>query len=193
MKSKAAAKELGELQKQLASLEKSLPKREETMAVSDGQATNLRVHLRGNHLTLGKDAPRRFPRFFSKLPQPPIASGQSGRLQLAEWITQPEHPLTSRVMVNRLWHWHFGSGLVRSVDNFGLLGDKPSHPELLDWLAAEFVESGWSIKAMHRHIVLSSTYQMSKRVQRGGFPDRSRQSSALAAQPAAARSGGPAR
>ncbi len=131
------------------------------MAVSDGKATDLRVHLRGNHLTLGKGSPRRFPRVFAALKQAPIDATQSGRLQLADWLSQPEHPLTSRVMANRLWHWHFGAGLVRSVDNFGLLGDRPSHPELLDWLADRFVRSGWSIKAMHREIVLSSTYQMS--------------------------------
>ncbi|HET6424188.1 MAG TPA: DUF1553 domain-containing protein, partial [Planctomycetaceae bacterium] len=67
---------------------------------------------------------------------------------------------TSRVIVNRVWRWHFGAGLVRSVDNFGLLGDKPSHPELLDWLALRFVQDGWSIKSLHRLIVLSATYQV---------------------------------
>ena len=156
-----AKKELGEKPTPPAKSEKSPPSVPETMAVSDGKATDLRVHLRGNHLTLGKNAPRRLPRVFASLKQMPIDATQSGRLQLADWITQPEHPLTSRVMVNRLWHWHFGIGLVRSVDNFGLLGDKASHPELLDWLAAQFVESGWSVKAVHRTILLSNTYQMS--------------------------------
>jgi hypothetical protein len=131
------------------------------MAASDHKPIDLRIHLRGNHLTQGREAPRQFPRIFAGPKQTPIDASQSGRLQLANWLTQPGQPLTSRVMVNRLWHWHFGTGLVRSVDNFGLLGDKPSHPELLDWLACQFVESGWSIKAMHRLIVLSSTYQMS--------------------------------
>src|SRR5262249_20366768 len=87
--------------------------------------------------------------------------GQSGRLQLAEWLTRPDQPLTARVMVNRIWRWHFGEGLVRSTDNFGKLGDRPSHPELLDWLAVRFVEGGWSVKALHRLIMLSSTSQMS--------------------------------
>jgi len=156
-----AQKELQAKRAQLKKLESSAPKFSEAMAASDGKASNLRVHLRGSHLTLGTEVPRRFPQVFRDLKHEPIPSAASGRLQLAHWLTQPEHPLTSRVMVNRLWHWHFGSGLVRSVDNLGLLGDRPSHPELLDFLAAQFVESGWSIKAMHRAIVLSNTYQMS--------------------------------
>jgi hypothetical protein len=95
-------------------------------------------------------------------PKPvPIAGRQSGRLELAEWLTQPEYSLTSRVMVNRIWRWHFGAGLVRTPDNFGRLGERPVNQPLLDWLAVRFVESGWSIKAMHRLIMLSSTYQMS--------------------------------
>lgn len=167
--SEAAQNELRDKRAQLAKLEQAAPSLPEAMAVSDGKPADLRVHLRGNHLTLGKDAPRRFPRVFSSVKQSPIDATQSGRLQLAHWITQPEHPLTSRVMVNRLWHWHFGTGLVRSVDNFGMLGEKPSHPELLDWIAAQFVDSGWSLKAMHRQIILSSTYQMSAAYDDGAF------------------------
>ncbi|HEX5498684.1 MAG TPA: DUF1553 domain-containing protein, partial [Thermomicrobiales bacterium] len=81
--------------------------------------------------------------------------------QLAEWLVGEDHPLTSRVMVNRIWRWHFGQGIVRTTDNFGLLGDPPSHPELLDWLALRFIDDGWSIKAMHRRLMLSAAYQMS--------------------------------
>ncbi len=165
----AALKELRDQRTQLATLEKSVPVIPEAMAVSDGKATDLRVHLRGNHLTLGKESPRRFPRVFADLKQSPIEAGQSGRLQLADWIAQPGHPLTSRVMANRVWHGHFGTGLVRSVDNFGLLGEAPSHPELLDWLAARFVESGWSMKALHREIVLSRTYQSSTAYHEAAF------------------------
>ena len=88
---------------------------------------------------------------------------RSGRLELAKWLTGHDHPLTARVMVNRLWLWHFGEGLVGSPDNFGRLGDRPVNLELLDWLARRFIASGWSIKAMHRLIMLSSTYQMSTR------------------------------
>jgi hypothetical protein len=80
---------------------------------------------------------------------------------LAQWMTQKDHPLTSRVIANRLWRWHFGRGIVPSVDNFGRLGEKPVNQPLLDWLAVEFVKQGWSMKAMHRTMMLTSTYQMS--------------------------------
>jgi len=92
---------------------------------------------------------------------PVLPDKQSGRLELAQWLTEPDHPLTARVLVNRLWRWHFGTGLVRTPDNFGLLGERPTNGPLLDWLAVQFVKQGWSIKAMHRLMVLSSTYRMS--------------------------------
>ena len=82
-------------------------------------------------------------------------------MTLANWIADKNNPLTGRVMMNRLWHWHFGRGIVASVDNFGVLGQRPSHPELLDYLAGQFVHEGWSLKRMLRQIMLSSTYQMS--------------------------------
>src|SRR5207253_3863155 len=85
----------------------------------------------------------------------------SGRLELARWLTRPEHPLTARVMVNRIWQHHFGAGIVRTPNNFGELGDRPTHPELLDYLADQFIRAGWSIKAMHRQIMLSASYQQS--------------------------------
>ena len=84
---------------------------------------------------------------------------ESGRLQLAKWIASPENPLTARVIVNRVWRWHFGKGLVETTDNFGVLGAKPSHPKLLDWLACRFIEDGWSIKSLHRRILSSATWQ----------------------------------
>jgi mono/diheme cytochrome c family protein len=157
----APAEALGRAYDELATLRKTRPDVPEVMAVSDGKPTNLRIHLRGSHLTLGREVPRQFPRILTGDKQPPFDERQSGRLQLAEWLTQPDHPLTSRVLVNRVWRWHFGEGLVHSTDNFGKLGDRPSHPELLDWLAVRFVEGGWSIKALHRLILLSNTYQMS--------------------------------
>ena len=98
---------------------------------------------------------------------PPFPEGTSKtgrRLAFANWLTQPDHPLTSRVMVNRIWHHHFGSGIVRSLENFGNQGSRPTHPELLDWLAVEFVERGWSVKEMHRLIMNSKTYRQSSAV-----------------------------
>lgn len=85
----------------------------------------------------------------------------SGRLELAQWIVSPDNPLTARVMVNRIWMWHFGKPLMRSPSNWGLQSEKPSHPELLDWLAQQLIQDNWSLKSMHRTIMLSATYQMS--------------------------------
>jgi hypothetical protein len=119
-----------------------------------------KVHIRGRYDRLGDVVPREFPRLLAGLEQPKIAEG-SGRLQLARWMASPDNPLTARVMMNRLWQHHFGEGIVRTPNNYGKLGTPPTHPELLDYLATEFVKSGWSIKAMHRAILLSSTYQQS--------------------------------
>lgn len=121
------------------------------------------IHIRGSYARLGPIVPRRLPSFFEGDQQPPLAAG-SGRRELAAWVASPENPLTARVIVNRVWQWHFGSGLVRTPNNFGLLSEPPSHPELLDWLAARFVEDGWSLKKLHRRIMLSATYQQSSRV-----------------------------
>jgi len=142
-------------------LEKVLPQYPTAMAVSEQKPENVKVHLRGSHFTLGKEVPRQFLQIIEGENQTPIDDQQSGRLQLAQWLTSGQHPLTARVMVNRIWRWHFGKGLVRTPDNFGKLGERPTHPELLDWLAVQFVENNWSIKSMHRLIMLSSTYQMS--------------------------------
>jgi Protein of unknown function (DUF1553)/Protein of unknown function (DUF1549) len=121
---------------------------------------DVRVHIRGRYDRLGKLVPRHFPRILAGDRQPPITEG-SGRLQLARWIASPTNPLTARVFVNRLWQHHFGQGLVRTPGNFGKLGQPPTHPELLDYLADCLIRSGWSIKAMHRALLLSSVYQQS--------------------------------
>ena len=144
----------------VAKAEKEMPPEAMAMAASEGAITDLKVHLRGNYLTLGANAPRGFPRAIESSETPLIPGNSSGRLELARWMTQPGHPLTSRVMANRVWHWHFGAGLVRSPDNFGSLGLKPANQPLLDWLASEFEKDGWSIKKLHRRIMNSSTYQM---------------------------------
>ncbi|WP_422930595.1 PSD1 and planctomycete cytochrome C domain-containing protein [Singulisphaera sp. PoT] len=119
---------------------------------------DVKVHIRGSYSRLGEIVPRHFPIVLGGEPKAKIAGG-SGRLELARWLTRPDHVLTSRVMVNRIWQHHMGAGIVRTPSNFGKLGEKPSHPELLDFLARTFVESGWSIKQMHRTIMLSSAYR----------------------------------
>ena len=129
-------------------------------AWTDGNATNVPIFVRGNHERPKKEIqPRHFPRALSDAK--PISGKTSGRLELAQWIANRDNPLTARVMVNRVWRWHFGRGLVATTDNFGKLGAKPSHPELLDWLAAWFMENGWSVKKLNRLILTSATFQMS--------------------------------
>ncbi|MDB6121668.1 MAG: Protein of unknown function (DUF1553)/Protein of unknown function (DUF1549)/Planctomycete [Pedosphaera sp.] len=121
---------------------------------------DVKIHVRGRYDRLGELVPRRFPRIIAGDEQKSITEG-SGRLQLANWIASPTNPLTARVMVNRIWQHHFGEGIVRTPNNFGKLGTPPTYPELLDYLAHRFIDSGWSIKAMHRTMMLSATYQQS--------------------------------
>jgi hypothetical protein len=135
------------------------PAAELAYAVTEGKPHNARIHTRGDPLTPGAEAPRRWLRILGGDPLP--AAAGSGRLQLAEWLTRPENPLTARVLVNRIWQHHFGEGLVRTPNNFGKQGRPPTHPELLDWLAHRFVAGGWSVKALHRTLLLSHTYQLS--------------------------------
>jgi hypothetical protein len=117
-----------------------------------------RIHVRGSYSRLGARVPRQMPRALAGDAQPKITAG-SGRLELARWIASAQNPLTARVMVNRLWQHHFGEGIVRTPSNFGALGSPPTHPELLDYLAREFIASGWSVKGMHRRILLSAAYR----------------------------------
>ena len=147
--------------KRNAEFEKTRPKIAEVMAVEDDKKPqNLKIHLRGNHLTLGAEAPRRFPRVLAGDAPLSLGAASSGRLEFANWMAKADNPLTPRVMANRIWAGHFGAGLVRTTDNLGRLGERPSHPELLDWLADEFVKSGWSMKHVHRLIVNSAAYRM---------------------------------
>jgi hypothetical protein len=114
---------------------------------------------RGDVKKPGAVVPRALPRVFEISAEFPIGKEQSGRLELARWLTHPDHPLTARVLVNRVWRQLFGAGLVPTVDNFGLSGERPSHPELLDTLAVQFVRDGWSLKKLVREIVLSRTFR----------------------------------
>src|SRR5262249_52162535 len=120
------------------------------------------VLLRGDFHKPGPPVARRFLEVLEKPGQTFVMKG-SGRLELARLIASPDNPLTARALVNRVWHPLFGAGLVRTVDDFGHLGDRPSHPKLLDDLTARFVEDGWSLKKLIRRIVLSHTFQMSAR------------------------------
>jgi hypothetical protein len=151
---------------EVETLEKAMPAFEMVMAVTVGEPHDLPVHIRGNHLRPGDAViPRGMPEILTSVATPPsITSSESGRLQLAQWIVSPQNPLTARVMANRIWMWHFGQPLMRSPSNWGLQAEEPTHPELLDWLAKELIRSGWSMKSMHRTIMLSATYQMSSHV-----------------------------
>jgi hypothetical protein len=156
---------LTKLETRLAGLRDSRPVLPLTLAVRDAWAPlDLAVHPGGNvHATEGEPVPRGNPGLAgSELAAAfPVPAHASGRLQFAQWLADPRNPLTARVMANRVWHWHFGTGLVRTVDDFGKQGAKPTHPELLDWLACELIESGWSVKHLHRLILSSATYQAS--------------------------------
>ena len=157
----SAKAELKKIRDVTAGLEKSLPEVATAMGVSEGTVTDVAIHLRGNTERLGKVMPRAVPVVLSANKQPKFSEKSSGRLEMANWVASDANPLTSRVIVNRIWRWHFGQGIVASVDNFGLLGEKPSHPELLEWLAKYFTIHDWSIKDLHRLILLSSTYRQS--------------------------------
>ena len=131
------------------------------MGVTENEVEDVQVHLRGNYLTLGDIAPRRIPVVFkSETVSEHLPDTESGRLQLAHWLVSRDNPLTARVLVNRLWRWHFGQGLVRSTDNFGKLGSLPDNQELLDYLAVDFMHHGWSIKWLQRQLMTSATYRM---------------------------------
>ena len=142
-------------------LAESAPKVEMAYAASEGMITNSQVQPRGEPLLAqGPPMTRRFLKLFGGRALP-AGCTNSGRLELGRWLTEDARALTARVMVNRIWQHHFGRGLVATPSDFGTRGEPPSHPELLDWLAARFIESGWSAKAMHRLIVLSAAYQQS--------------------------------
>lgn len=126
---------------------------------TEGSVADMRVFARGNPARQREVAPRRFLRILAGEDRPHFTNG-SGRQELAEAITDPGNPLTARVIVNRIWQHHFGRGIVATPSNFGKQGESPTHPSLLDYLASRFIESGWSMKTLHREVMLSTTYQL---------------------------------
>ncbi|MBO0727010.1 MAG: DUF1553 domain-containing protein [Blastocatellia bacterium] len=131
-------------------------------AVIEGLPANARIHRRGDPKSLGDEVPRGFLTVLSPgaARQVPKDHRGSGREYLADWIADAKNPLTARVMVNRIWAYHFGKGIVPTPNDFGARGGAPTHPELLDWLASRFIEGGWSIKKMHKMIMLSHAYRL---------------------------------
>ncbi|MBL8213194.1 MAG: PSD1 domain-containing protein [Bryobacterales bacterium] len=154
---------LNRLREELAVLQSKLPERYPYLHVIEDakELKTEKVRIGGRDDSLGEDVPRRFLTVLSKGWDPQPFRRGSGRLELAEAIASAENPLTARVMANRVWQHHFGFGIVRTPSDFGFMGDRPSHPELLDYLASRLVESGWSVKALHREILLSAAYQRS--------------------------------
>src|SRR6185312_8907663 len=139
---------------------RAMPKPPLAAPVISGKGTAMKVYIRGNPATKGEPAPKGFLQVISI--SPPRQQGSDfTRLDLANAIATKDNPLTARVIVNRVWAWHFGRGIVGTPSNFGKLGNAPTHPELLDWLAVAFVKHGWSIKWLHRQIMLSKVYQLS--------------------------------
>jgi cytochrome c553 len=160
-KQAAARQQVTKLQNELDALSDPAAQGIAAIGVRESKVVgDTEIRLRGEAEKLGSLAPRGFLTLVDVPGAAKVNPKQSGRLELAQWLTSDKNPLTSRVMANRVWHYLFGRGLVSSVDNFGTTGDKPTHPELLDHLAKEFVRDGWSVKQLVRKIVLTRTYQL---------------------------------
>ncbi|HYG76199.1 MAG TPA: PSD1 and planctomycete cytochrome C domain-containing protein [Planctomycetota bacterium] len=152
--------------RKLEKLMAKAPEVPKAYALAEGTPQNVRIHLRGEPSKPGEEARRGFLQILGGQKLPESCKG-SGRLELAGWLTDSKNPLTARVMVNRIWQYHFGKGLVQTPSDFGKQGRAPTHPELLDYLARRFVEGGWSIKAMHKMMMLSQTYQLASQYPAG--------------------------
>ena len=154
---------LAEFTKETDAVKKAYPMASPPAAhgLAEGTPADMKVFLRGNPAKLGDVAPRRFLHVLAAGADPKPFTHGSGRLDLAEAVANADNPLTARVLVNRIWQRHFGRGIVGTASNFGQLGERPTHPELLDYLATRFVEQGWSIKALHREILMSAVYRAS--------------------------------
>jgi hypothetical protein len=159
---KKDADEVKTLEAELKKLVESRPKRDMAMSVTEEKVIeDSKVHVRGNVHNLGELAPRGFLTVAIHGTPPVFPKNESGRKQLAEWIASKDNPLTARVFANRVWHWLFGDGIVRTTDNFGTTGELPSNQELLDHLALTFIDKKWSVKELVRYVVLSRTYRQS--------------------------------
>ncbi|MSU47690.1 MAG: DUF1553 domain-containing protein [Opitutus sp.] len=160
--SRKGAAELRRLEVELKKLTAGGPKRMQAMSVREatGEIGDTEIRIRGVARSLGAKVPRGFLQVATPGGVPSFPGDASGRRELADWIASPANPLTARVTANRMWAWLTGAGLVRSIDNFGTTGERPSHPELLDYLARQFIADGWSVKKLVRAIVLSRTYQL---------------------------------
>ena len=173
-------KQFDDFKKRVSELRNPLPKLRAAIKLTPGyralfdmggEPTPVRVLMRGDASNPGPLVEPGPPSVLSaglppyRVEKPPYQTDTSGRrLAFAKWLTTPQHPLTARVIVNRIWQQHFGTGLVKSAGNFGKMGTPPTHPELLDWLATEFVQSGWSMKKLHRLIVTSAVYRQSSAI-----------------------------
>ncbi len=156
------APDIKTLEVELKKLTESAPKRPMAMAPAEADKIgDISISIRGNFHTPGERAPRGFIRAATFGTPLDVPANESGRRELAAWLTSRDNPLTARVMVNRVWHHLFGVGLVRTTDNLGSVGERPSHPELLDYLAVRFMDDGWSVKRLVRLLVLSRVYQQS--------------------------------
>ncbi|MCY2965644.1 MAG: DUF1549 and DUF1553 domain-containing protein, partial [Planctomycetota bacterium] len=154
-------KELATLKQAIETAKKAAPpKYAYAHALTEGQGANMKLHIRGNPNRTGDEVPRRFLSILEQVSPQPFTEG-SGRKDLANAIASDKNPLTPRVIVNRVWQNHFGKGIVATPSNFGLLGERPTHPDLLNYLARRLIDQKWSLKALHREIMLSSLYQQS--------------------------------
>ncbi|HBV63024.1 MAG TPA: hypothetical protein DEF45_08390, partial [Rhodopirellula sp.] len=174
--SKSLLADIKRLQTELQALNTNKPKRAKAMVAADhsgDRVGDMQIRIRGETNNLGARAERGFLQVASSpdAKKPNIPEGQSGRVELAGWLTNPENPLTSRVMANRVWQQFFGRGIVSTTDNFGLRGTAPTHPELLDYLAETFVNDGWSLKSLIRKVVESKTYQQNSALVSSSDPE----------------------
>jgi len=156
-----AKNKISNLRNELETLKKSEPEKPgNAHALNDSGTADMNIALRGDLRKKGEIAPRKFIEIIGGKSRPKYSIG-SGRLELAMSVVDKKNPLTSRVMVNRIWGWHFGNGLVRTPSNFGVIGEAPTHSELLDWLSYKFINEGWSLKSLHKQIMMSATWQQS--------------------------------